>query len=398
LYLLTSTGTVLASGENGGTTNENITYAATAGNYVIRVVGFNGAFSTSQCYFLNAYTNQSCGPVTGLNATAITYNSATLGWNALPNATTYDLDWKLSSAGTYTTIPGVTGSSYNLTGLTGNTSYNFRLKPNCQGTGSQYGEFFTFTTAVTPCEVAPPIVLSVKAFLEGPYKTANGLMADSLRRQNVIPLTEPYSVTGLAVTGATTTTAGVLAVTGNNAIVDWVLVELRNNAAPATIVERKAALLQRDGDVVGTDGVTALGFCSVAGTYKVAVRHRNHHGCMTSAGIVLGSSATTVDLTLAATGTFGTEPRKPVGSVQVLWAGNTIGDVNLQYTGAGNDRDPILIAVGSTTPNNAVSGYLATDVNMDGIAKYIGAENDRDPILINVGSTTPNNVRVQQLP
>ena len=72
--------------------------------------------------------------------------------------------------------------------------------------------------------------------------------------------------------------------------------------------------------------------------------------------------------------------------------------MNLQYTGAGNDRDPILIAVGSTTPNNTISGYLVTDVNMDGIAKYIGTENDRDPILINVGNTTPNNVRVQQLP
>lgn len=27
-----------------------------------------------------------------------------------------------------------------------------------------------------------------------------------------------------------------------------------------------------------------------------------------------------------------------------------------------------------------------------------GSGNDRDPILVNVGSTTPNNIRVQQLP
>jgi hypothetical protein len=82
----------------------------------------------------------------------------------------------------------------------------------------------------------------------------------------------------------------------------------------------------------------------------------------------------------------------------VLWAGNANGDVDVKYTGSGNDRDLILTTVGSTTPNNTVSGYLRTDVNMDGLAKYTGSANDRDPILLNVGSTTPNNVRTEQLP
>jgi hypothetical protein len=35
---------------------------------------------------------------------------------------------------------------------------------------------------------------------------------------------------------------------------------------------------------------------------------------------------------------------------------------------------------------------------MDGWVRYTGAANDRDPILLNVGSTTPNGVRQQQLP
>ena len=70
----------------------------------------------------------------------------------------------------------------------------------------------------------------------------------------------------------------------------------------------------------------------------------------------------------------------------------------LMYTGSANDRDPILLKVGSTTPNNTASGYFTEDVNMDGTVKYTGAGNDRDPILVNVGSTTPNQVRQQQLP
>ncbi|MFN8350423.1 MAG: hypothetical protein U0U25_03050 [Flavobacteriales bacterium] len=66
--------------------------------------------------------------------------------------------------------------------------------------------------------------------------------------------------------------------------------------------------------------------------------------------------------------------------------------------GGNNDRDPILISVGATTPNSITPGYAATDVNLDGHGAYVGAANDRDPILLNVGSTTPNEVRVEQLP
>ena len=84
--------------------------------------------------------------------------------------------------------------------------------------------------------------------------------------------------------------------------------------------------------------------------------------------------------------------------MQMLWAGDVTFNGVIQYTGSGNDRDPILITVGNTTPNNTVSQYALQDVNLNGQVKYTGAGNDRDPILINVGSTTPNSIRVQQLP
>ena len=83
----------------------------------------------------------------------------------------------------------------------------------------------------------------------------------------------------------------------------------------------------------------------------------------------------------------------------VMWSGDANGDGSLKYTGTNNDRDPILIAVGSTTPNNTVNGvYDRRDTNLDGVIKYTGTGNDRDIILTNVGSTTPNNTRTQQLP
>jgi hypothetical protein len=75
------------------------------------------------------------------------------------------------------------------------------------------------------------------------------------------------------------------------------------------------------------------------------------------------------------------------------------GNGTITYTGSTNDRDPILVAVGSTTPNNVLNNIYSTrDVNMNGQVKYTGTGNDRDPVLVNVGSTSPNNVRSAQLP
>lgn len=246
--------------------------------------------------------------------------------------------------------------------------------------------------------------LNVAALLEGPYNATTGLMNDALRGLGTFPLTEPFTALGYTHVGGggEATTAPVLAVTGNNAIVDWLLVELRSTVNAATVLESRSALLQRDGDVVSMDGISPVSFTQPAGTYHVAVRHRNHLGAMTLNPVAVSSTPAAVDLRSAATATYGTAARKSVTGTfpaQALWAGDVTFNGQVQYTGAGNDRDPILVTVGSTAPNNVVTNtYSTRDVNMNGSVQYIGAGNDRDPILTTVGSTTPNNVRVQQLP
>ena len=81
-----------------------------------------------------------------------------------------------------------------------------------------------------------------------------------------------------------------------------------------------------------------------------------------------------------------------------MWAGNTLNNGSLSYTGSGNDRDRILVAIGSTTPNGTLPGYRVEDVNLNGSVTYTGPSNDRDPILVNIGSTTANAVRIEQVP
>jgi hypothetical protein len=248
------------------------------------------------------------------------------------------------------------------------------------------------------------LLLALRGMLEGPYSSATGQMSDALRTAGIVPTSEPYTALGYAQVGgggSETTTPAVLATTGNNAIVDWVVVELRNAVAPGTVLATRSALIQRDGDIVATDGVSPLTFNNAPGTYHVALRHRNHLGVMTGNATALGLSTTPVDLSLASTATFGTDARKSVTGAfpaQVLWVGDVNFDDEIKYVGQDNDRDPILQAIGGVVPTNTTTGYLPADVNMDGTVKYSGENNDRDPILQTIGGVVPTNTRVGQLP
>jgi hypothetical protein len=90
-----------------------------------------------------------CGTPSGLNATSITQTTATLGWTAVSGATSYNLQWKVSTSGTWTTVSNLTGTSYNLTGLTASTTYNYQVQAVCSGGNSAYSTAASFTTLAT---------------------------------------------------------------------------------------------------------------------------------------------------------------------------------------------------------------------------------------------------------
>ena len=246
------------------------------------------------------------------------------------------------------------------------------------------------------------VAVNVKAFLEGPY--AAPMMNDYLRVLDVIPATEPHTALGFTHAGGgggETAAPVVFDVTGNDAIVDWVLVEARTAVLPFTLLATRSALIQRDGDVVGTDGVSPVLLNLSPGTYHVGIRHRNHLGCLTASAVTLGALPTTVDFRSPATLTYGVEARKNVGGTMVLWCGNVVRDIPtnvVKYAGASNDRDPILQVVGGNVPTATVTGYYREDVNLSGVVKYTGTANDRDPILINIGGTIPTATRLEQMP
>lgn len=243
--------------------------------------------------------------------------------------------------------------------------------------------------------------LAVKAFLEGPFDPGQNRMDDDLRALGLLPTVEPYSTLGYSFLGGGGETVDASVFNsggGSNRIVDWVVVELRDAGDPATIVVSRCALIQRDGDVVGLDGTSALEMPAEAGTYFVSIRHRNHLGVMTANGVALTPTPVNVDFTQTSYPVFGTDARKSVGTSMVLWAGDVNFEGELKYTGQDNDRDPILSAIGGSVPTNEVSGYRSEDVNMDGTTRYTGQDNDRDPILMNIGGTVPTAIRSTQVP
>lgn len=254
------------------------------------------------------------------------------------------------------------------------------------------------TGAIYSTGTSTSLLVAPKAFLDGAYDSGTGLMRDNLRTSSLIPLNQPYNFAPFSYSGTESIVSSVLATTGNNAIVDWVLVELRNSSTPSAILARRAALIQRDGDVVDVDGTSPVSVCSSNGNYHIAIRHRNHLGVMTGSPVALSTTSTSINFTLSGTSTYGTNARRTVGSFRTLWSGNSNSNTVVNYSGGSNDRTQVLNTLGAATFLSPLAGYNNADVNMSGAVSYSGASNDRTQILNTLGASSFLSPINEQLP
>jgi hypothetical protein len=276
----------------------------------------------------------------------------------------------------------------------------------------------------------PFAFVKIKAYLQGNLVTATGLMNDKLRTtldslgNPYIPLTEPYSAlttpTGtkpfvhLSGGGGETIQPSVLQVTGPNAIVDWVFLELRSKSTPSSRLMTRAALLQRDGDIVDLDGVSPVVFRAKTDEYYIAVRHRNSLGAMIAQPVAITRDKVNpvfIDFTNPNTATYGNYAQKTMGNYKALWGGNANMDRRVIYQGFGSDRDYIFFDVILDPQNTTGSfnfighGYKTSDTDLNGNYIFQGAGNDVDNmIFFNVlqhpgnTSTVTNFIIYEQLP
>lgn len=287
----------------------------------------------------------------------------------------------------------------NPTDVGGNNVYNVEVTASDGNGGTDVQSI-----DVTVTDVAENGQLSIKVLLQGALfaSPTPGIMRDNLRSGNYIPLNDPYTGSGnprfahAGAGGAASTTSGVLSANAgtDDAIVDWVFVELRSALDATVVVETRAALIQRDGDVVDpADGTSPLAIPGTAGNnYFVAIKHRNHLGAMTASAVTITLAGITVDFrTMSDADLFhrispfsydGYE-MVTIGGFKALWAGNANADEKIKYQGTGTDNALVLSQVVNFPGNtfgvfnyDLALGYFSGDINMDGKVKYQGTTND----------------------
>ncbi len=246
----------------------------------------------------------------------------------------------------------------------------------------------------------------------------NMTMRDDLRQGSMVPVVEPYSsLSGFGHTGdgggesVTNTTYNQ---TGETALVDWLIIDLRDTLNPAQILSTRSALVLRNGEVVDVDGVSPVSFPSIEhGHYHVSVRHRNHLGVMTADPVYLSpdtNDAIMIDFTDATTETYGDHAQVEVQGRMALWAGDVNSDGEITYQGDHNETNNTFFDILTADENTGTDitfihqnyGQSDTDLNCDAI--FQGDGNDINLHFFNVINHPDNpemltNFRiVQQIP
>ncbi len=118
----------------------------------------NGVLTTHNV-FLSPNTN-CAAPPEGLGANTITETTATVTWNAAPNAIDYSVRYRKIDETTWTTLPAP-GNSLTLTALTAFTNYEFQVRSNCTGgLKSNFSGSFKFKTAEPACATPTNITIT----------------------------------------------------------------------------------------------------------------------------------------------------------------------------------------------------------------------------------------------
>lgn len=153
---------VFSAGPSTTTVNGSITIPGSAptGSTRMRVTMKYAAAPTSPCEFFSYgevedYTinisggTPTCNTPGGLTSSNITSTGATVSWGAVSGAVSYDLRYR-PAGGSYTQVNGISGTSYNLSGLSPSTTYQWGVRTNCSSLTSDWSADASFTTQAPP--------------------------------------------------------------------------------------------------------------------------------------------------------------------------------------------------------------------------------------------------------
>lgn len=201
--------------------------------------------------------------------------------------------------------------------------------------------------------------IASKVLLQGNY-VSGGVMNDDLRTAGHLPTTQPFTGLGFTLVNCNCepTTQAVLDITGSNAIVDWVLFEVRDKNNKDNVLQSITGLLQKDGDVVDVDGVSSIKIPNLTeDAYYIAIKHRNHYGVLSANTMQLTPTNSSYDFTSSLANTFGGNNgiRATGDGFFVMYSGDVDSNGQINNT----DRAAQISEL-------ATSGYKKGDINLDG--------------------------------
>ena len=163
-----------------------------------------------------------------------------------------------------------------------------------------YGQNLFLDNICVDGTFVPPAVADaeIKVLLEGAYDNTLQEMTTELSNGGLLPNEQPYdrpiwNYQG----GEMVASPGVFPAN----VVDWILVEARDINDKNVVLDTRAALVQKDGTVIETDGSTGVLFTNLTAGQDcyLVVRHRNHLDIISS-NIVTLPNAVAYDMTIPA--------------------------------------------------------------------------------------------------
>ena len=109
--------------------------------------------------FTTATPPPTCGVPTSLAAGSLTTTGATATWTAVGGAISYNVQYKATTASTWTTV-STSGTSYAIASLTAGTAYQVQVQTVCSAGASAYSTAASFTTLTPPPTCGVPTGLA----------------------------------------------------------------------------------------------------------------------------------------------------------------------------------------------------------------------------------------------
>ena len=314
-------------------------------------------------------------------------------------------EWQVTSSGITGYENTMTGT-YNDSDITGTEAYIKGAYYTTEwkfdnSTANPTGNEVSATTTHTDVKLSGMNFFgkaSITAFLSGAMSSGTN-MTKLLNTNGLIPLTTPYTAAPFNAPAVTATAIPVDAT-------DWILVEVRDAANPATIISQSSGFILTDGTIVSYDG-TALRLKNAVSNGIIALRHRNHLPIRTASVIDLVnptpknfSSGISEAYTNPAVTTNAN--MNLINGVYAMWAGDVNQDGYVRYIVFGipprpADSNLILTNALGGIPSGSLSGvYSNYDINLDNYVRYIvfgipPRPADKDLILTQTLKGNPSN-------